>query len=101
MTIEFAEKTPPPGEAPAVTLTVEADATLGLASMQNEVPVVRQIQIRNGTPDTLTDVEVHVACAPAFAQGARYRYASIAPGETRTITPVDLKPEHHYLFQLD
>ena len=101
MTSEFAENTESPQEVPAVTLTVEADATLGLASMQNAVPVVRQIQIRNGTPNTLADIEMHVLCEPAFAQGARYRFASIAAGETRTITPVDLKPEYDYLFRLD
>lgn len=44
---------------------------------------------------------MHVTCTPAFAQGARYRFESIHAGETRLITPVDLKPEYEYLFALD
>lgn len=82
-------------------MAVVADTTLGLVSMQNAVPVLRQIQITNCTSNVLNNVEVHVSCTPAFAQGARFRFESIALGETRTITPVDLKPEYEYLFQLE
>ncbi|MES2999470.1 MAG: DUF4011 domain-containing protein, partial [Pseudomonadota bacterium] len=48
----------------------------------------------------LKDVEALVRCNPSFAQGARFRFDKLAQGETRTISPLDLHPDHSYLVGL-
>lgn len=88
---------------PAVgTLRVEvqADPTVGYASIQNAVPVARSLRLSNGTEDRLEGLVVVVACNPSFARGTKLRFESLAPGESRLISPLDLHPDHGYLSDL-
>jgi hypothetical protein len=39
--------------APSVAVEIEADPTLGYASIQNAVPVVRSLRLTNRTDETL------------------------------------------------
>lgn len=87
--------------APATELKVIADSTTGYAAIQNNIPVVRSLIVKNNTEETQRSVDVLVSCAPAFAQGARFHFEQLAPGETRTISPIDLQPDHAYLIKLD
>ncbi len=83
--------------APGVVVELETDPTLGYASIQNDVPVVRVLRVRNDGPSALADVIVTVRCSPAFAHGANIKLASLAPGETRDLGAVDLQPQHEHL----
>lgn len=89
--------------APASQLQVEisADPVTGYAAIQNNIPVVRAVSITNTGTAPLADVELTLQCVPAFAAGERIRFDHIGSGETRRISPVDLKPDHHYLVRLD
>lgn len=87
--------------APTIELKVAADSTTGYAAIQNNIPVVRSLSVKNNTDGTLYSLDVLVSCTPAFAQGARFHFEQLAPGETRIITPVDLQPDHAYLIKLD
>lgn len=84
-----------------VELEVMADSTTGYAAIQNNIPVLRSLVIKNNQVEALHSVEVLIACSPAFAQGARFQFDHLAPGETRKITPVDLQPDHGYMVKLD
>ncbi|WP_353507257.1 DUF4011 domain-containing protein [Variovorax sp. J22G40] len=83
-----------------VAIEIEADPTLGYASIQNAVPVVRALRITNGGAEALEQLEVAVACNPGFAAGVTLRFDRLAPGESRRISPLDLQPDHGYLAQL-
>jgi very-short-patch-repair endonuclease len=83
------------------TVQVIADLTIGYAAIQNNVPVVREILVINDGDTTLSDVELLVKCVPAFAESARFRFEALAPGESRRLAPVDLRPDHQYFSQLD
>jgi hypothetical protein len=85
---------------PGVAVEIEADPTLGYASIQNAVPVLRSLRLTNHTDETLERLVVLVTCAPRFAQGVKLQFDKLAPGETRRISPIDLKPEHSYLSEL-
>lgn len=87
--------------APAVELKVIADSTTGYAAIQNNIPVVRSLVVKNTSAEALKSLDVQVSCTPAFAQGARFQFEYLAPGESRIISPVDLQPDHAYLIQLD
>lgn len=87
--------------APAVELKVIADPTTGYAAIQNNIPVVRSLVVKNASAEVLKSLDVQVSCIPAFAQGARFQFEQLAPGECRTLSPVDLQPDHAYLIQLD
>jgi very-short-patch-repair endonuclease len=84
----------------AVGVEIEADPTLGYASIQNAVPVLRSLRLTNHTENTLERLVVLITCAPRFAQGVKLQFDQLAPGETRRIAPIDLKPEHAYLAEL-
>lgn len=87
--------------APAVELKVTADSITGYAAIQNNIPIVRSLIVKNNTKEIQRSIDVLVSCAPAFAQGARFHFEQLAPGETRTISPIDLQPDHTYLIKLD
>ncbi|VVE42257.1 DUF4011 domain-containing protein [Pandoraea anhela] len=83
------------------SVQIVADSTIGYAAIQNNVPVIREILVTNDGETTLSDVELLVRCVPAFAESARFRFEALAPGESRRIAPVDLRPDHQYFSQLD
>ena len=83
-----------------IDIEIEADATLGYASIQNAVPVVRSLRLTHRGERALVDVEVRIACTPPFAEGIRLRFDRLAPGESRRIAPVDLRPDHAWLGEL-
>ncbi|CAB3626284.1 DUF3320 domain-containing protein [Achromobacter dolens] len=91
---------PAPGTPDAVAIEIEADPTLGYASIQNAVPVLRSLRLSNRSQETFEDVEVHIRCNPAFAQPVRLRFDALVPGEIRRIAPLDLTPDHAYLAEL-
>ncbi len=95
------------GEAPVlvdaptgVSIEIEADATLGYASIQNSVPVVRSLRLTNHGTESLDNLQVLITCNPRFAQGIKLRFDRLGPSETRRISPVDLTPDHTYLAEL-
>lgn len=83
-----------------LSVEIEADATIGYASIQNSVPVIRSLRLTNNGSEALEGVEVLVSCNPRFAQSAKLRFDRLGPGETRRISPVDLQPDHTYLADL-
>jgi very-short-patch-repair endonuclease len=84
----------------AVLIDIEADGTLGYASIQNAVPVIRSLRLTNNGPEALEGLEVLVSCNPRFAEGTRLRFDRLAPGESRRISPLDLRPDHTFLAEL-
>ena len=85
---------------PTVTIEIESDATLGYASIQNSIPVIRSLRLTNHGSESLEDLQVLVSCNPRFAEGSKLRFDRLAPNETRRISPVDLRPDHTYLAEL-
>ena len=78
-------------------LELDSAPTIGYASIQNSIPVVRTVRVINNSEAELTDVELLVRCDPGFAIGAKLRFQRLAPGETRSLGPIDLQPDHTFL----
>lgn len=85
---------------PGMVVEIEADPTLGYASIQNAVPVLRSLRLTNRTDRTFERLIVLITCAPSFAQGVKLQFDQFAPGETRRLAPIDLRPDHSYLAEL-
>lgn len=83
-----------------LAVEIESDATLGYASIQNSVPVIRSLRLTNHGENALDALEVLIACNPGFAQGTKLRFDKLAPGETRRISPIELPPDHSFLADL-
>lgn len=88
------------GKPTDIGIEIEADATLGYASIQNSVPVVRSLRLTNHGAEPLENLQVLIACNPRFAQGIKLRFDRLAPSESRRVSPVDLHPDHSYLADL-
>jgi very-short-patch-repair endonuclease len=84
-----------------VALEIDADPTLGYASIQNSVPVLRSLRLTNHTGRTLEHVIVLITCSPGFAQGIKVQFDRLAPAESRRIAPIDLKPDHSFFTDLE
>ncbi|MDI1267866.1 MAG: DUF3320 domain-containing protein [Polaromonas sp.] len=83
-----------------IAVEIEADATLGYASIQNSVPVVRSLRITNHGPDSIENLDVLISCNPGFSEGTKLRFERLGVGETRHISPIELQPNHSYLADL-
>ena len=83
-----------------LSIEVESDATLGYASIQNSVPVIRSLRITNHGDMAMEGLEVLITCNPSFAQGTKLRFDRLAPGETRRVAPVELQADHTFLADL-
>ena len=83
-----------------IAIEIESDATLGYASIQNSVPVIRSLRLTNHSADTIENLQVLITCNPRFAQGIKVRFDRLGPSETRRISPIDLHPDHTYLAEL-
>lgn len=84
----------------AIAIDIEADPTLGYASIQNAVPIVRTLRLTNRSEHTFENIEVRLRCNPAFAQPVTLRFDVLVPGEIRRISPLDLTPDHSYVADL-
>ncbi len=87
--------------AAVIELIVVTDPTTGYAAIQNNIPVVRSLIIKNHSNEAIDSLDVVISCTPAFAQGIRLHFERLGQGESRTISPVDLHPDHGYLIKLD
>jgi very-short-patch-repair endonuclease len=83
-----------------IAIEIESDTTLGYASIQNSVPVIRSLRLTNHGEGALEGLEVLITCNPGFAQGVKLQFDRLASGETRRITPIELQPDHSYLADL-
>ena len=90
------------GVVPVQPFDIElvADATLGYAALQNDVPVLRELRITNRSDLPVKGVELVISSDPPFAEGTKFRFDQLAPGETRLVSPVDIKVSHSYLAGL-
>jgi very-short-patch-repair endonuclease len=89
-----------PDATSTISIQIEADATLGYASMQNSVPVIRSILLTNTGDEPQKNLQVLINCNPPFAQNLKFRFDQLLPAETRRIAPIDLSPDHTYLAGL-
>jgi hypothetical protein len=87
-------------QATGIAIEVEADTTLGYASIQNSVPVIRSLRLTNHGAEAVEHLQVLITCNPVFAQVAKLRFDRLGPSETRRIAPVDLLPDHSFLADL-
>lgn len=84
-----------------IELTAELDPTVGYASVQNDVPVIRSLRIVNSGALPVRGCTLTVTCDPPFARNLRLLVDILGAGEVRTIEPVDLPVHHAYLADLN
>ena len=82
-------------------IQIDAGAITGYSAIQNNIPIVRGLTILNRSDEPLAHVELRIHCEPAFAEPQRFAFDVLKPGESRHISPIDLKPDHSYLTKLD
>jgi len=83
-----------------IAIEIESDATLGYASIQNSVPVLRSLRLTNHGTESVENLQVLITCNPRFAKGIKVRFDRLGPSETRRISPIDLHPDHTFLAEL-
>jgi len=96
-----AESGEPAQNIVGVQLEIHADPTVSYASYQNNVSLLRSLNITNSTEEPLHDVEIAVRCEPEFADTMRLKFERLDPNETRRVDALDLKFQHRYLAELN
>ena len=88
-------------QATKLDIQIDVSTTTGYAAIQNNIPIIHSLTVKNTTDEMLENIELRIQCEPAFAEPIRFLFEHLKPGETRRISPIDLKPDHSYLSNLD
>ena len=83
-----------------IDLRVNVDSRINFAMQQNDIPVVKALQIENRADTPLRDIEVRISAEPAFAQGWGSRVAAVAEHATYNLESIDLELSPGFLGEL-
>lgn len=75
-------------------------AKLNLADFQNAVPLLRALNIVNGTKEDAKDLELRIASSPGFLKPKVWRIDAVAAGSSYRITELDVQLESQLLTRL-
>lgn len=81
-------------------IDIELDRRINFAMQQNDVPVIKRLQLKNLSSVPLRDLELRITSEPAFAQPWSTRLTEIKPGTTYGIDGVDLDLSPSFLSGL-
>ncbi len=84
----------------SITITANLTQKLNFAFVQNYVPVIRNVLLRNNTKETISDVTLRISFEPEFAKPFEQRIAALDPERTAEISPVELTVSAEYLYSI-
>jgi len=79
---------------------VDLDPKIHFSMQQNDVPVIKALEVENQTDESLRDLEVRISAEPAFAVAWSARVAGIEPGDVFHLETVDLELSPGFLAEL-
>lgn len=74
----------------AISLRAEIDRRINFAMQQNDVPIVKSVQVENGSAEPLRGLRLQICAEPAFAEPWHIGIDFIAGRTTYNVTAVDL-----------
>lgn len=84
----------------SITITANLTQKLNFAFVQNYVPVIRNVLLKNNTSETISDVTLRISFEPEFAKPFEQRIAALDPERTAEISPVELTVSAEYLYSI-
>ena len=81
--------------APSVAIIPDIVSAINYASWQNAVPILRSVEINNGTATTLSNLRLELSVTPAFCRSKHWTIDRMAPGDSLRISDraIELDPE--------
>ena len=73
---------------------------INYAFVQNYMPVVRNVLLKNNTEQTLNDLVLKISFEPEFAKPYEQRIAALDPNRTAEVSPVELTLSAQYLYSM-
>ncbi len=91
-----------PGEEKTAkaSISLTYDRTVNYAMQQNDVPLIKELRIRNDDATVHKDLLIRLTAEPPFASPWERRITAINAGETFNLGLVDLPLSHQYLAGL-
>ncbi len=83
-----------------ISITANLTQKLNFAFVQNYVPVIRNVLLKNNTGETLSDLTLKISFEPQFAAPFEQRIAALDPERTVEISPVELTVSAEYLYSI-
>src|ERR1700712_4592750 len=86
-----------------MTIAVQGSVAgkIGFASHQNAVPVLAELEIRNGGPETYRDLTVELSADPPFLEPRTWRIDRLVAGTSVQIADRDVKLRAGMLAELN
>ena len=86
--------------ANSISITADLTQKINFAFVQNYVPVVRKVLLKNNTSETISDVTFRIEFEPQFAKPFEQRIAALDPERTAEISPVELSVSADHLYSV-
>ena len=83
-----------------VDLRIDLDRRINFAMQQNDVPVIKTLQIENYSDQPLLDLEVRISAEPSFALGWAGRIAKVGSNSVYSLDSIDLELSPGFLNEL-
>lgn len=81
-----------------ITITANMSAKLNYAFVQNYIPVLRSVRLKNNTGETISDITLKINFEPAFAKPYEQHISALEPERTAEISPVDITVSGEFLY---
>ena len=83
-----------------ISITANLTQKLNFAFVQNYVPVIRNVLLKNITQQTLSELTLKIRFDPEFAKPFEQRIAALEPDRTVEVSPVELTVSAQYLYSI-
>ncbi|MBQ2581836.1 MAG: DUF4011 domain-containing protein, partial [Ruminococcus sp.] len=84
----------------SISITANLTEKLNFAFVQNYVPVIRSVILKNITGQTLDELTLKISFEPEFAKPYEQRIAALDPERSVEISPVELTVSAEYLYSM-
>lgn len=84
----------------SISITADLSEKLNFAFVQNYIPVVRSVLLKNTTNQPLNDLVLKIGFDPEFAKPFEQRISTLEPDLTVEISPVELTVSAQYLYSI-
>ena len=88
-------------DGPSVAIDIEVAGKTTFAAVQNAVPILRQVAVRNGTPAALDGLRLRMEAQPEFCRPKEWRVERVDAGERLAVSELGVSMNFETLDRLD
>ncbi|MBO5576114.1 MAG: DUF4011 domain-containing protein [Ruminococcus sp.] len=83
-----------------ITITANLTAKVNFAFVQNYVPVIRSVLLKNNSAERIQDITLRITFEPEFAKAFEQHISALEPDTTAEVSPIEIIVNSEYLYSI-